>query len=261
MRCNVPTHAFTLIELLVVISIIAILASMLLPAVGLVMEAARKAKCTSNLRQVGLAVVAYTGDFEGRLPYADEIDGNIRGHEGSPLDNMLADYLGFTLPENHDRQSATGNKVFLCPSGPYRSIQVIWGGTKNRWVDAGGNPGLYDSRNSYEGSMAPHYFASETTAQGGANGTDLVLGRFRKTAQAPWQFCSNRGAPTGVGWASLQGYSFHKNYARPTMFLDGHVKVLTSNEGRVGGGNLLHTNPQSLMIPHPIDSTWGFPEY
>jgi len=59
----------------------------------------------------------------------------------------------------------------------------------------------------------------------------------------------------------LQGFSYHKNFARPTMFLDGHVKVLTSNEGRVGGGNLLHANVQSLVIPYPLSNTYAFPEY
>ncbi len=62
--------AFTLIELLVVISIIAILASMLLPAITLVREAAKSSGCASNQRQIILAVSAYTGEHEGVLPYS-----------------------------------------------------------------------------------------------------------------------------------------------------------------------------------------------
>jgi len=111
--------AFTLVELLVVIGIIALLISILLPALTRARDQAMTVKCESNLREIAQALISYSNDNRGRL-----IPDMVSAHTGTiyPQGFFWANalvaqkYLQATTGEVSAGIPKTGNDVFVCPS-------------------------------------------------------------------------------------------------------------------------------------------------
>lgn len=105
--------SFTLVELLVVIAIIAILAALLLPALGNARAVARRSTCINNLKQLGMAFYAYVSDYSGYFPNARIIIG-----AGTPADPLWTKMLV--------NGGYINGKVFVCPDRVITEYTPLW---------------------------------------------------------------------------------------------------------------------------------------
>ncbi|MFO0891799.1 MAG: DUF1559 domain-containing protein [Isosphaeraceae bacterium] len=136
-RARRPGAGFTLIELLVVIAIIAVLISLLLPAVQSAREAARRAQCVNNLKQIGIALHNYHTAFDAFPPGSSlgpyDLSGNTWAWNDWSAQALMLGYLeqgsiynatNFSIPPvaSFDNGAVANTvllvriKTFLCPS-------------------------------------------------------------------------------------------------------------------------------------------------
>ena len=120
---NESGNCFTLIELLVVIAIIAILAGMLLPALGKARMLARKTDCINRLKQQGVFLASYGNDFKEWIPCGTASFARLYPYVGYPLDKNNEWYSGRAHSDKLRRRGIKGRRgILACPQEyPYPS--------------------------------------------------------------------------------------------------------------------------------------------
>ena len=130
-------------------AIIAILMTMLLPALGKAKSVAKLAACTNNLKQVGVMMAIYNGDFDGFLTcHKFGSSHSAWGQKYRGMERALSDYSGFSLASNPGY--GAGGDTYTCPNSPVR-----W----SRSAELYNHAGRFSTYNTYEG-LYYHYHGS-----------------------------------------------------------------------------------------------------
>lgn len=198
-------HGFTLIELLTVISILAILAALLFPVFSIVRKRGQRTLCSSNLRQLHIAVSLYVQDYDGMYPNTVNPADAVHPERWTEFPDFMA--IVPQLPQFHQVlvPYTKSGEIFRCPSDIGLQVSEPFPG----WL-------LNATPSSYN-TFGTSYFYHTELAQQRANDASITnpVGTWvLMDAAGLWH-----GSQSELGLADLLRYNI--------LFADGHVRNIT----------------------------------
>ena len=230
---TLPSRGFTLIELLVVIATISILAAILFPVFQGVRENARRTACISNGKQIGLAVIQYTQDYDESMPifqaYNTALSGGAPGtptHKG--IEDELAVYTKapdlFKCPDDAGGPSipTSGMNYHDFYGSSYRfdvGSYTIKGGADGSYED--------DKEVDIPANMEALFLAPQV-AHVATNSQFEYPADTRIMRDEMFSFFSADQDPNGTNYGYAPGYyqQWHPG-GGTVIFADGHAKFIT----------------------------------
>jgi len=233
-RNRIRPDGFTLVEVLIVIGIISALAALLLPAVVKARRAAGGITCESNLRQWGMATIAFANDNNGSLPRRGQgVGPTFRIARPTDWFNALPSLM--KMPRYMDLVTSgkiprpPGSAVWLCPQANDMNGQYYWSYGMNMALS------VWDT-NQNDGQP------DKITKVGSASSMVLF-------ADAPGNYCSVFPSKSAGGYNPVPR---HGTNMVNICFLDGHVEPVSASY--IGCGTGLIEQPDVRW--HPPGSTW-----
>jgi prepilin-type N-terminal cleavage/methylation domain-containing protein/prepilin-type processing-associated H-X9-DG protein len=204
------SRGFTLIELLVVIAIIAILAAILFPVFAKAREKARQSSCSSNLKQLGLALLQYAQDYDENTGWCccsgPVVSGGGPNRYRPGWRPYTAAYDGLYAPYIKNRQ------IFTCPSA---SNMAETGHARNRYMSVT--------------TLGQIVYPSEMVLVADGMGSWGLCGTNRTTT------CAGRWGmgEDGANQAGQQALYGRHNGGGNLLYADGHVKWMKTPTGPI----------------------------